>query len=391
MWIEKNGPTWRIRDLVGGRKVTIKQGYSTKTAAKAALVEFRADKQRGTALMPRGGEITLAEWVEMWWPSYRYTLKHSAQRSETSRVRTHILPALGHLALDDIDTLVIQKFISSLSAGEMDPADDSKWIAKPLSPKSVRNVSGVLHKILSAAVAAKRIRVNPANDAGMPPKEHKEMFFLTPPEIERLLAACPDRWYPLVLLLVSTGLRLGEALGLKVGRLDVLAGVLRVEETIHEAAGGEHVFTTPKSPRSRRSVRFPLEVAAELTGLVIGKTRHDLVFTEPDGRPITRNFRQRVWPKIRDAAGLPGLRLHDLRHTFAAIQLSSGRVSLTALQITMGHSSAKTTSDLYGHLLPEATDTMVEVISAALPKILSRGLVGGSAGDQPRSTAISGA
>jgi len=195
------------------------------------------------------------------------------------------------------------------------------------------------------------------------------MRFLTPPEIDRLLAACSGqyaRWRPLVLLLVSTGLRYGEALGLRVGRVDVLAGQLTVLEALHEAGGGEYIVTEPKSEASRRTVTFPPEVGAELVPLVSGKSRDDLVFTERDGRPVTRTFRQNTWPRICERAGLEGLRIHDLRHTQAAILISAG-TPLTAVQRRLGHSSIRVTSDMYGHLMPEVHDSILAAVSAALP------------------------
>lgn len=369
MWVEKNGPSYRIRDVVRGKKVTIQAGYPTKTSAKNAMTALRADQLRGDFINPRHGLTTLADWIAEWWPGYESGLKPSTRRTEWSRVRIHILPLLGAYALAELDALVILDFVADLSAGQRDEDDEARWTRKPIAPKTVRNVHGVLHKALAAAVAAKRIRINPATGTPMPPKRHKEARFLTPPEIGRLLAACSEdygRWRPMVLLLVSTGLRYGEAIGLKAGRVDVLAGKLAVLETMHEVGGGEYVFTSPKSEQSRRSVSFPKEVAAELVPLVSGKSRDEMVFTEDDGRPVTRNFRQRTWLRICERAGLDGLRLHDLRHTHAAVLISAG-TPLTAVQRRLGHSSIRVTSDMYGHLMPEVHDSILQAVSASLP------------------------
>lgn len=382
MWVEKNGPVYRIRDLIAGRKVTIATGYPTKTSAKAAITQLMADRLRGEYIDPRDGQITLADWIAAWWPAYAAGLKPSAARSEGSRVRIHILPLLGTYALADLDSLTILDWVAELVAGQRDPDDETRWLRKPLAPKTVRNAHGVLHKILDAAVVARRIRVNPAAGTKMPPKRHREMRYLTPPEIDRLLAACSGeyaRWRPLVMLLVSTGLRYGEAIGLRVGRVDVLAGSLTVLETMHEAGRGEYIVTEPKSEQSRRTVLFPPAVAAELVPLVSGKDRDDLVFTEPDGRPVTRNFRQRIWLRICERAGLEGLRLHDLRHTYAAILISSG-TPLTAVQRCLGHSSIRVTSDMYGHLMPAVHDGILSAVSASLPAWV------GGATDEVRAT-----
>lgn len=367
MWVEKHGPSWRIRDLVAGRKVILATGYATKTAAKNKMVELRADDLRGESLVPRGGETTLDAWLDAWLPAYEVSLKPSAEHSELSRIANHVRPLLGHLQLDEIDHLVVQHWVADLLKGRGPAAAGSKRKRRALSPKTIRNCHGLLHKIMQAAVRAKLIRGNPCIGTKLPAKLHHEMRFLTEPEAERLLAALPAHWRPLVLLLVSTGLRWGEAIGLRVGRVDVLAKPARltVVEQLQELPGsGEIVFVAPKSARSRRTVTFTAKVAEALAGLVLGD-RRAMVFTAPRGGYVrTRNFR-RVWKTATAAAGLEGLRIHDLRHTHAA-WLISANVALTAVQHRLGHSSIAVTSDLYGHLLPAVDEGILLAVEAAL-------------------------
>ena len=364
MWVEKHGPGWRIREQVGGKKLTIESGYPTKTAAKAAMTRMTADRWRGDYIDPRAGRVTLNSWIDAWWPSYAATLKPTTQRTEDSRVRNHIRPILGDLPLDEVDTLEIQRFVSRLAAG------DYQVRGKPgrrLSPKTIRNSHAILHKLLDAAVSQRLLRVNPAGSTGLPRVRRQEMRFLTTPEIGRLLAACPPHWKPLVLLLVATGLRYGEATALRAGRVDVLAGRLEVLEAMHDGMNGVPIFTDPKSERSRRTVTFPLAVGHALAPLLVDKGRDELVFRDLDGqRPVTRNFRQRVWPRILDEAGLGRVRLHDLRHTHVAHLISAGR-PLTAISRRMGHASISVTSDVYGHLLTEVDEGIMTAVAGMLP------------------------
>lgn len=368
MWVERNGPTWRVRDLVAGRKVTLAHGLPTKTAAKAVRDQLRADQLRGQALVPRGGQITLAEWAKVWWPSHAAALKPSTAYSEGARLRNHILPALGQQRLEDISELTVQTWLTRLGA--------------QLSPKTVRNCHGLLRRMLAAAVRQRLIRTNPATATTLPRVRRREMRFLTEPEIGRLIAAVPQHWRPLVLLLVATGLRWGEAVALRVGDVDLLASPprLTVTRTLHEMPGsGEIIYTEPKSVQSRRTVTFPVSVAAQLAALVAGRARHDLVFTSPQGQPVrVRNFR-RGWVRWTVAAGLDparergqrrvgGLRIHDLRHTHAAALISAG-VPLTAVQRRLGHASIAVTSDLYGHLLPEVDAGIVAAVEGAIARV----------------------
>ncbi|MDR7278896.1 tyrosine-type recombinase/integrase [Catenuloplanes atrovinosus] len=364
MWVEKNGPAWRIRDLINGKKVTLESGYPTKTAAKARMTALRADKMRGEFIDPRDGKLLLGEWIDIWWPTYEAGLKPTAQISEGRRARRHVQQVLGHLALDEVDNLAIQRWIAYLLAG--DPAAGRRKLA----PKSVRNCHGVLHTILGAAVVARKMRSNPCSETRLPQAPHHEMRFLSEPEIGRLLGAVPEHWRPLVVLLVSTGLRWGEAIALRPQDIDVLGGKLTVVRAMHELSStGAIVFTEPKTERSRRTVTFPQRPVGEvLAGPVATRARGELVFRSPRGSEVrTRNFR-RGWIKWVSVAGLDGLRIHDLRHTHAALLISAG-VPLTAIQRRLGHSSIAVTSDLYGHLLPVVDEGIMAAVTAALSAV----------------------
>lgn len=359
MWIEKHGKNWRIRDLVGGKKITLVPGLPSKTAANAHLITLRADEVRGDFLDPRQAKTKLADWIEAWWPLYEASLRMETRRSEGARVRNHILPGLGHLALDELDALAIMKFVSGLK----------------LAPKTVRNIHGLLHRILDEAVRQRFIRYNPAKKTSLPRRVHKEMRFLVAPEIGRLLAAAPEEWKPLVTLLVATGLRYGEALGLRVGDVDLMAGTVRVIRTMHHGPGGVAVFEEPKSEYSRRTVTIPPAVCLTLASAAAGKERHETLLCGGDGKPMNSNFRHRTWPRIVKAAELGYCRIHDLRHTHAAM-LISANVPLTAIQRRLGHSSIKVTSDMYGHLLPEVDAGIMTAVTAAMP-----GFLGGTVGE----------
>lgn len=368
MWIEKNGPTYRIRDLVNGSKVTLKSGCPTKTAANEALKNLIADEVRGETLKPRGGEITLNDFLDTWWPGYEAGLKITAVQSEGSRVRNHIRPLLGDLPLDDIEPNTVQQWVADLLAGRGGQLPGGRPRRK-LVAKTIHNCHGMLYVIMAAAVADRRIRANPCADTRLPKIVPHEMRFLTEPEAARLLRHVPAHWRALVLLLVSTGLRWGEACGLRVMDVDVLAGRLTVHRTAHELSTGEVVYGTPKTARSRRTVTFPpATVGAALAGPVTGKDREDVVFLAPRSGPVrTRNFR-RGWLKWVKAAGLEGVRIHDLRHTQATWLISAG-VPLSAISRRLGHASIAVTDAIYGHLLPQVDEGILAAVAAALAHI----------------------
>lgn len=380
MWPEKNGPGWRIRDRVAGRLVTVSTHiYPTKTAANAGMKALIADAVRGDALVPRGGRTTLDDFLDDWWPSYARTLKRTTIHSEEGRVRNHIRPILGDYALEDIDTVVVQDWADQIQAGKgpVPPVRPDagkrapKFRRQPLAPKTVHNCHGLLFVIFEAAIARRLIRINPCGSTNLPARVHREMRFLTDPEIARLVNALPAHWQPLVMLLVATGLRWGEAIGLRVGRVDLLAKKPRlvVLEQLQEMSDtGELIFTSPKSVKSRRTVSFTRQITLVLAALVAGKEADEMIFLTPTGLMIrTRNFR-RVWHTACKAAGLEGLRVHDLRHTHAAILIGANR-QMSAISRRLGHSSIAVTDSLYGHLREEVDEGILTAIEEAMAHV----------------------
>lgn len=379
MWAEKHGTTYRIRDRVAGKPVTLEAGYATKAAAKNRIAAMTADRLRGEFIDPRGGKVLLDDWLDMWWPAYEGTLKPSTVKSAAGLIRRYIRPMLGPAALDDIDRLTVQRWTADLRAGRTP-------YGRPLAVKTVYNAHGMLHKILDEAVAQRLIRSNPAHRSGLPELEHHEMRFLTEPEAERLLAAVVPRWRPLILLLLFTGLRWAEAVGLRVGRVDVLGRRVMVVETMQELVEtGEIVFVTPKSKKSRRTVTFPVRVADALIELVT-RDREEMLFLGRDGGVVRyNNFRTRVWYPALKKAGLEGLRLHDLRHTHVAWLISAG-VPLTAISRRLGHASIVVTSDRYGHLMPEVDTGIMKALDEALDKIDGGSTMGAIGPEQAGAT-----
>lgn len=388
MWIEKNGPTWRIRDEVRGRKTTVKSGFPTKTAAKKVMTVLESEKLTGAYIEPSAGQMLLSEWASSWWRTHQVKLKPGSVVSEGARLRNHIVPLLGDYQLGDITRLVVRDWVVCLLSGaaevgaeEPEPGEEPP--RRPLAEKTIRNAHGLLYAMMQDAVDSRLIRANPCYRTGLPKTRFREQRFLDEAEIGRLVEAMPSHWRPQVVLMLSTGLRWSEAAGLRVKNVDVLARTVRVEETRHELSGGSPlVIGPPKTAHSRRTVTFPPEVAEMLVPLVSMRHRDEHVFTMPDGGELRqRKFWKGVWLKATAAAGLDGLRIHDMRHTHAS-HLIADNVPLTGIQRRLGHSSISVTSDMYGHLLPVVDDNIMTATSRSLSKVnfaeSRRGPVGGN-------------
>jgi integrase len=176
-------------------------------------------------------------------------------------------------------------------------------------------------------------------------------MFLSVEEIGRLVGFLPARHKAIVLTAAFTGLRWGELSALRISDLRLLRRRLTGNQTAARA-GGHSSFGLPKTAASRRIVSLPPDLAEVLAEhLRRFPVDGGSVFTGEKGAVLrSTNFRRRVWLPAVKAAGLDGLRFHDLRHSHAALLISGGE-HVDVIQSRLGHASAKITLDTYGHLL----------------------------------------
>lgn len=359
---------WRAeaRGPLGQRKT---RTFDTRGEGLEWVSQTEADLRRGTWRDPDAGAVTFAAWSTGWLET-RGTLKPSAKVREASIVRVHLVPVLGTTRLDAIKPSMVARMVTLLlEAGK--------------APKTVRNVHAVLYGVMEAALVDGLITVNPCKGTRLPRnKRTRPPRFLTEQELTHLISVVPDYWRPLVLMLAGTGMRWGEAVGLKVRYVDVLERKLRVAETLNEAEG-RLKWGTPKTDASERSIDLPAAVVDALLPLVAGRGGDEPVFLGRDGALIRhRNFNTRVWHKACKAAGLslPMPTIHDLRHSHAALLISRNVPGgLHTIKERFGHESITTTSNIYGHLLPTARAGVV----SALDEVFGQGAEGPVLGAPP--------
>ena len=170
-----------------------------------------------------------------------------------------------------------------------------------------------------------------------------------------------------MLLAAWTGLRYGEAAGLKRADVDLQAEIVRVERQLQELKGGRLIEGPPKTDAGRRTISLPPHVVPELKrhlDLYVGQEPSSLVFTSPDGTPLRRsNFNRRAWRPACDVVGLAAFRFHDVRHTANTFAASTG-ASTRELMARMGHSSSRAAL-IYQH----ATEDRDRELAGALSRI----------------------
>lgn len=204
---------------------------------------------------------------------------------------------------------------------------------------------------------------NPARGVKVPRSEAKEARYLSASEVEAIAEATDERYRALVLLLGFGGLRIGEAVALRVGNLDLLRRRVNVLEAASEVRGAIYVGP-PKTKQSVRAVALPAFIVDALAAHLAAFPPSDsgLVFTSPEGQMLRRtNFRRRVWIPALLAAGVeePLPHVHHLRHSAAALMIAAGGHP-KQIQAQLGHASVGVTLDRYGHLFEGLADDLAE-------------------------------
>jgi len=333
----------------GPDRRTRSKTFDRKIDAQRWLTEQRGARDRGQWVDPAAGRVTLGELAPQWLERKR-RLKPKTLASYESLLGSLVLPEFGELQLHQIDQPRVQGWVGAMTD-------------RGLSPSRIRQAHQVLRAALGAAVGERRIGWNPAVGVEIPRDRHRETLFLNMAQGDRL-AEETGPFRPLVLTLALCGIRWGEAVGLQVGKVNLLHRRLEITETLSEVAGRFEVVK-PKNHRDR-SVVAPRPVTTAIEPLVAGRPAEHLVFTAARGGPLRHsNFLRRVWQPAVAAARLPsGLRIHDLRHTAAALLISEG-AHPKAVQSHLGHSSIQVTMDRYGHLFPEAFEDLAGRLEAA--------------------------
>ena len=243
---------WEARYSMGFDPVTGKQVQKSITAPtqKAAAQKLRtilASIDTGTYREPC--EMTLGAWMNTWLKEYLTHTKPLTQKTYFELVKKHIKPELGTIQLGTLDTHTIQRFYNSLTEAG-------------LSPKSIKNIHGVLHSALQQALANNYITVNPANACKLPRIVKPEIRPLEPEEIKSLLREAQlDDYCNLFIAALFTGMRQGELLGLSWDYVNFETGVITVRQQL-QCKDGEYFLETPKNGKGRTILPAPMVMDA---------------------------------------------------------------------------------------------------------------------------------
>ena len=338
----------------------VSETFGTKREAEARVTEVESAQDRGYAIDPAGGRMTVDELAEKWLASDPGKRGSTVGR-DRSALRAHISPAIGGRQLCTIRQGDVQELVNGL--------------AKKLAPKTVERTYGTLRAAFAYAVAAELISRSPCHDVNLPKAVRRRRRVVGPDDVVRLSHAMDHRYAPMVWIGALLGLRWGEVAGLRIGSLDLLARTIAVTETVSRDQHGRPILGPPKSEAGIRTLSIPRALADILAGHVasMGLTGADagsLVFPAPEGSHWSySNFRRRIWVPATRKAGLVGVGFHDLRRT-ATTQLVLANVDLKTAGTRLGHSDPRLTLAVYAQATSEAdraaADSVGERFAAAM-------------------------
>jgi integrase len=353
--------------VTGKRRQKWHSGFRTKRDAERALSEIVASVHAGHYLEPT--KQTLTEFVTEWLAAIKTTIRPSTHYSYSRNLQLHVLPRLGSVQLRRIDAGMLNGLYASLL---VDGRKDR--VGGGLSPRSVRYIHTIIHRALRDAVKWGRLARNPAEAADPPKSSRPESTTWTPDQLRTFLEATRgSRYWAAYLLLATTGLRRGEALGLRWQDLDLETGRAAIRQTVivikHAVMVG-----TPKTASGRRTVRLDKGTvvalrehrkrqAAERLLMGAGWTDLDLVFCHPDGTMVHPERFSRGFLEAVARIGLPRIRLHDLRHGWATYALQAG-IHPKVVQERLGHANIAITLDTYSHVTAGLHEEAAEDVAA---------------------------
>lgn len=377
---------WSWYDADGSRHFK-KERFRTEREAKAKKREVEQSVADANLPDYAAGRASFGEWAERWFRAVAATSKPSTARGYRNILDGSVLPAFGARRIRAITTADLQDWITTL-------------LESGKTPPTIKHHVGTVRRVMAEAARSRAITYNPALDVRLPTdravgRAKPEPRFLTAEEVARVAAHLDERAWPyglLVTFAAYTGLRAGELAGLNIGDVDPLRSVVHVRRTRRKVKGGWEVHT-PKSGKVRR-VPMPRWLGEDLAAYMAqhprrgdaeaplwpgrraggyeaaegGGSRYRRAVLDYDKPFEPGTFYKRLFQPALAAVGLPsgggGVRLHDLRHTYASLSASAG-IPAYRLAEYMGHASEAVTRLVYTHLF--ASDAQSDMERLARP------------------------
>jgi len=412
-WNPRHG-TWTFAMSVegerGSRKQIVRGGYESQREAQAAMDELKGKAARGIDVTSR---LTVGQYLREWIASKK-DIKRNTLRSYTGHIDRYWDPHLGHLRLTELRVHHVSTVFAAIDKHNELCRKGSA--TRPVGPASTQRIRATLRTALSDAVRQGLITTNPAALVKLPSAKRPKGLVWTDDRVERWQAgvdelvaggvrlrkaraavptpsrvmvwrpdqlgafldhAADDRLYALWHLYAFRGLRRGEACGLEWPEVDLAGGTIAIVRQRISIGGVVHE-DTPKSDAGERTIALDGDTVTALRAhrkqqladrMATGSAwvESGKVFTGQDGRPLDPEHVTDRFHDLCADAGVPPIRLHDLRHGAASLMLAAG-VSMKTVQETLGHSNIALTANTYTSVYPEVAQAAAEATARMVPR-----------------------
>ena len=353
---QRKDGTWEARCTLGrdpgtGKQVRKSIYGKTQQEVRKKLSSIISESDLGIYKEPVN--LTYGEWLEIWLSEYCGAIKPLTLDLYRKTAETRITPFLGKIALPKLTPVILQKYYNDSIKGNL------KGLAAA-SPKTVRNVHGIIRKSLQQALMIGHIKTNPADMCILPKVTKKEMHVLDENHTKIFLKAIENYSFRrLFLVALFTGMREGELLGLSWDSIDFKKGTIHIFQQL-QRHDGEYKLFSPKNGKPRtispasHVMQLLLEEKTEqskkrLKAGVLWDNKNHLVFTSDDGKHLNQQWVYKRFKRAVNSIGLNDIRFHDLRHSYAVAALRAG-IDVKTVSMNLGHATVAFTLDVYGHV-----------------------------------------
>jgi integrase len=348
---QRKDGTWEARYTVGRDPGTGKQKQKsiygkTQKEVLQKLQQVQSNLNSGTHVEPL--KLTVSAWLDIWLAEYMGGIKESTQASYKGHTKNHIKPNLGAVPLQKLSPHEVQRFYNKLTkAGK--------------SPKTIKNIHGVLHGALDQAIKLGYLKSNPAKACTLPRIGKRDIKVMDDDTVSAFLAAIEDHRFGAIYFVdLFTGMRQAEILGLTWGSVDFKNGTILIDkQLVKSKLDGRYFLDTTKHDKVRTITPAPVvmeklkarkaqQAADQLRAGAAWSNEWGLVFTDELGNRLPHHTVRMNYKRIVAALGFPDLTFHGLRHSYAVISLMSGD-DVKTVQENLGHHTAAFTLDTYAH------------------------------------------
>ena len=359
---------WEGRIVIGHKEngAPIFHYLSARTQKELLEKLHRCIDEYDGAELTEDCRMTLGEWLEIWLTECAEpSVRPSTFRGYRAYVRDKIAPYLGEKEIRKVTVDDIQNLYRKLKK-------EGGAEGGPLSGASVRRIHGVLHQALKVAADRHLIVKNPTDNVTLPKREPSPRTILNDEQLERFMEAIRQdrRWHDFFYLEITTGLRRGELCGLMWSDFDEKKGTLSIRRTLHGKEGGGYYVGDTKTGTGRSIIKLPpstVQLLTERKRAAISQW----IFPNPihPEDPVMPNSGYNRMKKLLAEAGLPRMRFHDLRHTFATHALTSG-VDAKTLSGILGHTKTSFTLDTYTHVTGDMHRRASEIVGGFMEEFM---------------------